>query len=223
VDVAGSKCLIFRATKQRTNIFDPATETDVPLTQQPGIVYITGKFNIGNNALVIADGVTIVIRPDGSNGQFAPSSGGVMDLNRGLANGGVAQKLGGWTTKGVSPYTKVGGKWTYNSALELNPAVDGVGIALYVLKPSQAGITDSDGTQVIMVSSGSGLAWTGVTYAPNDNVQIAGQPQHDGIGQLISWTFTFNGGTVVKQTYDGPGDGFPYLIEPCVLVAGACQ
>jgi hypothetical protein len=62
-----------------------------------------------------------------------------------------------------------------------------------------------------------------VTYAPYDNVQIAGQPQHDGIGQLVSWTFTFNGGTEVTQTYEGPGDGTPYLIEPCVLVGGACQ
>ena len=94
---------------------------------------------------------------------------------------------------------------------------------MYVLKQDQAGITANGGTSVIQVSSGAALAWTGVTYAPHDNVQISGQPLHDGIGQLISWTFTFNGGTIVTQTYDGPGDGFPYLIEPCVLVGGACQ
>jgi hypothetical protein len=94
---------------------------------------------------------------------------------------------------------------------------------MYVLKPVQTGIADADGTDVITVSSGAALAWNGVTYAPNDNVSIAGQPNHDGIGQLISWTFTFNGGTDVTQTFDGPGDGFPYLIEPCVIVAGSCQ
>ncbi len=98
-----------------------------------------------------------------------------------------------------------------------------MGIALYVLKPGQAGISVSGGTSVIQVNSGSALAWQGVTYAPNDNVAISGQPHHDGIGQLVAWTFTFNGGTTVTQTYDGPGDGFPYLIEPCVLVSGSCQ
>lgn len=223
VTLAGSKCLIFSGNKQRTDVFSAATETDVPLTQQPGIVYITGKLNIGNNALIVADGVTIVMRPDGSNGQFSPNSGGVMDLNRGLANGGNDLPLGGWTTKGVSSYHIVGGKWAYDSALEGNASLNGVGLALYVLKPSQAGYSAPGGTDVIHVNSGAGLSWTGVTYAPNDNVQIAGQPQHDGIGQLISWTFTFNGGTNVTQTFNGPGDGFPYLIEPCVLVGGACQ
>lgn len=223
VSVAGGKCLIFSGNRQRTNVFDSATETDVPLSQQPGIVYITGKLDIGNSALVVADGVTIVIRPDGSNGQFSPNSGGVMDLNRGLANGGVAQTLGGWTTKGLSPYKVVAGKWQYDSSMQNNASVNGVGIALYVLKPSQAGISVTGGTNVIVVNSGAGLAWTGVTYAPNDNVQVAGQPQHDGIGQLISWTFTFNGGTNVTQTYSGPGDGFPYLIEPCVQSGGSCQ
>ncbi len=223
VTVAGSKCLIFSGNRQRTNVFDATTETDVPLTQQAGIVYITGKINVGNSALIVADGVTIVIRPDGSNGQFSPNSGGVMDINRGLANGGIAQPLGAWTTKGISTYRNVGGKWLYDSSLQNNPAINGVGIALYVLKPTQAGIAAPGGTNVIAVNSGAGLSWRGVTYAPNDNVAVAGQPQHDGIGQLISWTFTFNGGTNVTQTYEGVGDGFPYLIEPCVLVGGACQ
>jgi hypothetical protein len=172
----------------------------------------------------VADGVTIVIRPDGSSvSQFSPQAGGVLDINRGLANGGTSLKLGGWTTKGFSTYTASGGKWVYNTSMESDKAQYGVGIALYVLKPSQAGVSGTGGTQVIAVNSGAGLAWTGVTYAPNDNVAIAGQPNHNGIGQLISWTFTFNGGTDVTQTFDGPGDGVPYLIEPCVLVGGSCQ
>jgi hypothetical protein len=222
VDVAANKCLIVRGDIYRTDMFDPATEQDVPLTQMPGVLYVTGAINVGANALMVSDGVTIVLRPDGSNGQFSPNSGGVMDINRGHSDT-VEQRLGGWTTKGLSTYTPVAGKWQYNAALEADPSTNGVGMALYVLKATQVPYSLGSGTDVIHVNSGAGLAWNGVTYAPNDNVQIAGQPGHDGIGQLISWTFTFNGGTNVIQTFEGPGDGPPYLIEPCIIVSGSCQ
>lgn len=191
----------------------------VPDSQFAGIYYVTGNFDIQTDSLIVGDGVTVIIRPPG---QYRPSGGGAMDLNRGLVVPGD-QKLGGWTTKGAPPYLHDGSRWNYQDAQEGDARLYGVGIAIYVLKPTQAGITDSDGTDVIDVSSGSALAWNGITYAPNDNVKIAGQPNHDGVGQLVSWTFTFNGGTAVTQTFDGPGDGFPYLIEPCIQVAGSCQ
>jgi hypothetical protein len=225
INIAGSQCVIISATRQRTQFNDASTESNVPATQQPGIVYITGQLSIGNNALVVGDGVTIVIRPDGTNNQFSPN--GVLDLNTGKATAalgtGPAQRLGAWTTKGVRPYTYASGSWQYQA---LSPAANGVGLALYVLAPDQfsTGNAADANTAVVKVSStGSGLSWDGVTYAPRDNVVISGQPSHDGIGQLVSWTFTFTGGTRVKQTYAGPNDGFPYLIEPCVLVGGACQ
>jgi len=191
--------------------------------QYPGIYYITGTIDIRNSALIVGDGVTVIIRPTGGGGaQFSPGSGGVMNLNTGKVEP-TAQKLGGWTTQSKSPYLHNGTQWVYDSTLEADLRLNGVGLALYILKAQQAGITDNDGTDVIAVNSGAGLSWQGVTYAPQDNVAIAGQPNHDGIGQLISWTFTFNGGTAVTQTFDGPGDGFPYLIEPCIQVSGSCQ
>ena len=147
-----------------------------------------------------------------------------MDVNRGkVPDLSGDQKLGAWTTKGATSYAFSGGSWTYQTSREADKQQYGVGIAIYVLKPGQAGITDTNGTDVINVSSGSALAWNGVTYAPQDNVKIAGQPNHDGIGQLISWTFAFVGNTNVTQTFDGVGDGLPYLIEPCVVVSGSCQ
>jgi len=224
--VPNNKCVILDPLNHHSN---PGSLTDVatPIasTQAPDIFYFTGSIDIRNSALVYGSGVTVIIRPSGGGGpaQFSPGSGGVMDLNTDLYGPGTSQKLGAWTTKGASPYAYSGGAWAYQAGQEANPNQYGVGIALYVLKPGQAGISASGGTNIIQVSSAAALAWKGVTYAPNDNVTIAGQPHHDGIGQLISWTFTFNGGTGVTQTYDGPGDGFPYLIEPCVQVAGACQ
>jgi len=192
--------------------------------QYPGIYYFTGVIDIRNSALVVGDGVTVIIRPNGGGpAQFSPGSGGVMNLNTGKVSGGGGEKLGGWTSMAKSPYLHNGTHWVYQSALEADLRLNGVGLALYVLKAQQAGIIDNNGTDIISVNSGAGLSWQGITYAPQDNVAIAGQPNHDGIGQLISWTFTFNGGTNVTQTFDGPGDGFPYLIEPCIQVSGACQ
>lgn len=197
------------------------TWSPVPGSQYPGIYYVTGNFDIQTNALIVGDGVTVIMRPPGS---FRPSGGGAMDLNRGkVPDLSGDQKLGGWTTKGATSYAFSGGAWTYQTSREIDKVQYGVGIAMYVLKPAQVGVTDSNGTDVINVSSGSALAWNGVTYAPQDNVKIAGQPNHDGIGQLISWTFAFVGNTNVTQTFDGVGDGLPYLIEPCVVVAGSCQ
>lgn len=225
ITVTNNSCLVLDPTWRYD---DPEAgtaggRTPVPATQAPGIYYITGQLDIRNNALVVGDGVTIIFRPDGTNNQFSPN--GVLDLNRGMANG-TPQKLGAWTTKGASPYLFSGGSWSYQAGQESNPQVYGVGVALYVLKPTQysASATDTDNTDVVKItSSGAGIAWSGVTYAARDNVTISGQPYHDGIGQLVSWTVTFTGGVPILQVYDGPGDGFPYLIEPCVLVSGSCQ
>jgi putative Flp pilus-assembly TadE/G-like protein len=191
----------------------------VPNTQYPGMYYITDKLDLDNSSLMVGDGVTVIMHP---NSQYIPLAGAAMNINTGRVVTGD-QKLGAWTTKAASPYLHDGSRWNYQDALEADLRLNGVGLALYVLKPAQAGTSFGDGTEVIKVNSGAGLSWRGITYAPNDNVAVAGQPNHDGFGQLISWTFTFNGGTEVTQTFDGPGDGFPYLIEPCVLVAGSCQ
>jgi hypothetical protein len=223
IDVAGDQCVILSGNRQRMVFNDATTETNVPTTQQPGIIYITGDLRIGNNALIVGDGVTVVMRPNGSNSQFSPN--GVLDLNTGKASG-TAQKLGGWTTKAVRTYQIVAGKWEYQSLLEGDPNTNGVGLAFYVLAPTQystGSASDANTAVVKVLSTGAGMSWLGVTYAPRDNVVMSGAQGHDGFGQLVSWTFTFTGGTLVKQAYDGPGDGFPYLIEPCVLVSGACQ
>jgi hypothetical protein len=191
----------------------------VPASQYPGVYYITDKLDLDNGSLVVGDGVTVIMHP---NSEYIPLAGAAMNVNTGRVVPGD-QKLGAWTTKGLLTYDFDVDHWDYDESMEADLRLNGVGLALYVLKPTQTGTSFGDGSDVIKVNSGAGLSWKGVTYAPNDNVSVAGQPNHDGFGQLISWTFTFNGGTEVTQTFDGPGDGFPYLIEPCVVVAGSCQ
>jgi hypothetical protein len=218
--VDNGKCLVLDPTHTYTDPDndDPALrgEADLPLGQQPGIFYITGNLDVQANALIVGDGVSVFFR---SPAQFRPTAAGVMDLNTGASDGSAGgspdMRKGAFMTDGNYTYgwDASAGRWVYDTAL--NTDSSRTGIAIYVIKPEQYGVSTVDAnTDVVQVQAGSGLAWRGVTYAPHDNLQIAGQPGHDGIGQFVSWTFKFAGGTVVKQTYDGPDVSLPRLVEP---------
>jgi hypothetical protein len=64
------------------------------------------------------------------------------------------------------------------------------------------------------MNSSSGIDYRGLIYAPYDNVKVAGQPTHSDIGQLVSWTAQFTGGSTINQSFDGPDSGVPVLLEP---------
>jgi hypothetical protein len=77
-------------------------------------------------------------------------------------------------------------------------------------------VAADDSSEVVKVTSGAALVWTGVTYGPHDNVTLAGQPGHQGLGQLVAWTLRFVGGAPVKQTFTGPETAVPRLFEPTI-------
>ncbi len=220
IKVANGKCLILDPVNRYSGTVD--SETLVPnlaTGQLPGIFYVDGKIDVNNGAMIIGDGVTVIMRPkpsDSDNNQGLAVAGGahshgVVDLN-------ATKILGAWMTKGTSPYTcTVSGPTqacAYQPALETNLA--NIGVALYVVKRIQynASAASDDNSSIINVNANGGLAWQGVTYAPHDNVKLAGQPGHNAVGQLVSWTVKFDGGTTINQTYRGPENGIPYLIEP---------
>ncbi len=214
ISVPGQKCLILDPTMRHTSVVGDPTRPDVPTPvleeQNPGIFYVNGTIDIGNDAMIIGDGVTVIIRP-GTRNALNVSGGGVIDLNRNVSGSG--KRLGAWTSLGASPYAFNAGQWQYDTSLEASDR--NIGIALYVTKRSQEGpVAADDNSDVIKVVAGGGVGWRGITYAPHDNVTLAGQPGHDGIGQLVSWTFKFAGNAKVTQTYEGPEDGTPFLIEP---------
>jgi Flp pilus assembly protein TadG len=215
ITVESGNCLILDPTMRHTSVVTTPADVATPVLspQLPGVFYVDGSINVNNSAMIVGDGVTIVQRPTNSGNSMTVSSGGVVDLNRGQTPGGTAQKLGAFLKDGSSTYTCGLTGCTYNTSLESNP--NNVGIAIYVIKRSQySSVAADDNSNVIDITSGSGLAWDGITYAPHDNVVLSGQPGHDGVGQLVSWTFTFSGGVNVKQTYAGPDSTLPYLIEP---------
>lgn len=217
IDLDAGTCLILDPTMRHSSIVasSPDVPQAVPQDQWPGIFYVNGSITLGQSAMLVGDGVTIVMYP-GSSNEMKINAGGVIELNRGMTPGlGSARELGAWTKDAQQPYTWNGSQWDYLSSMESDPA--NVGMALYVIRREQYdnSVAVDDNSSVIKANStGSALAWKGITYAPHDNVAINGQPGHDGIGQLVAWTFTIAGGVNVKQEYRGPGDLVPRLIEP---------
>jgi hypothetical protein len=227
IHVSGNYCIVLDPAYTHDCLSNGAgctdTPTAVPATQMPGVFYINGTIDVGNNGMIVGDGVTVVMRPKnepGDNGQFNVSGGAsspaIVDLN--------ATKISAaWTNRGVSPYVRVTSGcqfgatscWQYTNTYESD--LTQTGMALYVMRRDQipgSGVASDDWTSVIQVNANAGLAWNGITYAPHDSATLAGQPGHSGVGQLVSWTFTFNGGTNVVQTYRGPFSGIPLLLEP---------
>lgn len=192
--------------------------TDVPASQQAGIFYITGALNVNNNSLVVGDGVSLFLKKTSNQPGLVVNGNGVVDLNTGASDG----------TKGFPPNLKKAAfktdgtySYTYNAPLSVwqytavNTDKTSVGIAVYVITPAQLGDPTADAnTDLVKVNAGAALSWQGILYAPHDNVELSGQPLHDAIGQFIAWTVKLSGGTTIIQTYDGPGEGAPRLVEP---------
>lgn len=236
IKVAGPYCVILDPTYRHTCISGAPTCVDaptvVPKNQLPGVFYINGTLEVGNGAMVVGDGVTLVLRPtnnspdkntiDISGGVGSPA---IVGLNRGLSPlVTTPQESGAWTRRGVSPYIWAASGaclygapecWQYTASYQMDPTQ--TGIALYVMRRDQIpglSVLSDNNTSIVKVNASAALSWTGISYAPHDNVTLAGQPGHKGVGQLVSWTFTFNGSTDVIQTYKGPIAGIPLLMEP---------
>ena len=207
-------------------VLDP---TYLPVAgKENGIYYFTGTLNMDNSSLVIGDGVTIVFD---RNADMDMNAGATMSLNSGnttnnplaAACGGVSG--GGLTTCKFSAWTAragSGGHYSWSlgtSPTYATPPVDPFerGIAVYVCKSAGAANCGTGGgpsTDIFQANSSSGIDYRGLVYAPFDNVKLAGQPNHQDVGQLVAWTAMFTGGTAINQTFDGPDSGTPQLLEP---------
>jgi hypothetical protein len=193
-------------------------QADLTATQQPGIFYVTGAMNVNNGALVVGDGVSVVLRRTANQPSMVANGDGAIDLNTGATDGVKGYppnlKKAAFQTDGSYSYTFNVTTSTWQYTADNNDKAN-VGVAVYVVTPAQLGITTSDAnTDQIQINAGAALSWQGVLYAPRDNIVLSGQPQHDAIGQFICWTVKLAGGTTVTQTYDGPGESAPRLVEP---------
>lgn len=226
ISIDADKCLILDPTVHHTRIVESGVDSPspVPDTESPGIFYVNGSITVGPSAMLVGDGVTLIIRPGDSSSTATKldiKNNGVVAVNTGATPGGApAKTLGGWywnvaNQTAWSPYSLVGGLWVYNPLLE--PDINNRGIAVYVPRRNQyqTGVAVDNNSNVLNnLASGAAMVWKGVIYAPHDNVTFAGQVGYDAVGQLVAWTVKFTGSTAVTQDYAGPEQALPYLIEP---------
>jgi Flp pilus assembly protein TadG len=84
---------------------------------------------------------------------------------------------------------------------------------------------DANHNKTIFMAGGGSLALEGVQYLPTDNAQISGGSAGTGhVGQLISWTLFYSGGTHINQ--EGPaqeGNGILRLDAACTAPTTPCN
>jgi hypothetical protein len=75
------------------------------------------------------------------------------------------------------------------------------------------------------MAGGGSLGLIGVQYAPTDNVRISGGSSGTGeVGQIISWTLTYEGGTRINQHYPGTtGNGILRVDAACTAPGEPCS
>lgn len=214
ISVPNGKCVVLDPT------FNPVTG------KTNGVFYITGTLDINNSGLVIGDGVTLVFA---RGGDLNMNAGASISLNSGnTTNNPLAAACGGIAGGGVTDcrfaafVARAGassGGYSWSPGLTPTYSIPSDlfqrGIASYVCKSvADCGSGGGPSTNILQMNSASGIDYRGLIYAPFDNVKIAGQPTHKDIGQLVSWTSQFTGGSVINQTFDGPDQAVPVLLEP---------
>jgi hypothetical protein len=88
-----------------------------------------------------------------------------------------------------------------------------------------AGCDPGTHNKTINIAGGGGLALEGVQYAPTDNVEIHGGSTGNGqVGQIISWTLFYSGGTHINQ--EGPPSQEPGVLRldaACTVPGTPCN
>jgi hypothetical protein len=84
---------------------------------------------------------------------------------------------------------------------------------------------DDSKNQTINIAGGGQLDIEGVQYMPTDNVAVSGSSDGNGtVGQIISWTLTYSGSTVLNQEGAGAqGPGVLRLDAACTAPGTACN
>lgn len=159
-----------------------------------GGLYVNGT--PGSPTTVTGCGVLLIFDPNESGGSGIQMnvSGNGNTININATSCGM--KSSPTNPGGTTPYLWYG----YGAADFTNP------ISVWV-RPNGLGYnvtTPGGGSNVIAMGAGSTINENGVIYAPEDNTKISGGPLGSGVGQIVSWTITYTGGTFVSESFQGP-------------------
>jgi len=214
--------------------------------QSAGIIYVTDQLNVGSNAFIFGDGVTIFLAP-GAEVNVNNSGGFVLNYQDLTAyyNGSstyctaqIAVNAGNcrWRTQSYIGDTGVTicagdtdgmidmrkGAWTTKARYVWDTSVDPPCYKDEPIDVAEIGMTwFLRGSPTVPhrfdVSGLMGFLFDGVLYGPKDDIGLGGQGAQAAAGQIVAWTITYGGDTDIVQRYSGlETDGPPYLIEPFI-------
>jgi len=226
-------CLILDATSPGSTTSYTST-TGLWDGQRPGIFRIHTALDVN---YLVGDGVSIFLDPGASI-----SIGGALILNTnntcstppGMPTWSTlctAVDFGGaaWTTSGVAPWDSCGqsGLPATTRCVSLASgyhATGGIGLTIFIRPPTATELppngcgqsTAGSRTSCVFNQHGSfGLQFKGTLYGSRDNVTIGGNGSQASTGQIIAWTITYSGTTLLTQTFAGPVEPErPFLLEP---------
>lgn len=146
---------------------------------------------------------------------FDGTAAALISLNRGTVSGGNATAAIDWAgnpvvTSGPSSPTPP----LIMTVLVLKDPLCYVPTSAPWQEPSSC---NASVNQTINMAGGGSLFLIGVQYAPTDNLVISGGSSGTGeVGQIISWTLTYAGGTRINQQYPGgTGNGVLRIDAAC--------
>jgi hypothetical protein len=232
-NITNAGCLILDATSPGSTTQYNST-TGMWNGQRPGIFRIHGALNVN---YLVGDGVSIFLDPGAS---ISISGALILNTNNTCATppgmpswstlcAGEDFSDGAWTTEGTSPWDSCAQSGLVDPTRCVNLAsghhtMDGVGIAIFIRPPTATELppngcgqaTAGSRTSCVFNQHGAfGLQFKGALYGPRDNVTLGGAGSQASTGQVIAWTITYSGTTLLVQTFEGPlGPERPFLVEP---------
>jgi hypothetical protein len=189
----------------------------------PGVYFLNRGADLNSNYLIggwtpDAPGVALVLNecnPGGAGGcAFRGEASHATLLNAGTA-------FNDPTGTTADPALTVGGTPVITNGITPSE----IGLTLIVRKDPACVVADFEPhpncsppkNSTLKLAGGGSVFLAGVQYAPTDNVSFSGGSAGDGyVGQIISWTLKYSGGTVVRQVYPGgEANGVLRLDEAC--------
>jgi Flp pilus assembly protein TadG len=81
-----------------------------------------------------------------------------------------------------------------------------------------------NGNRTVGLAGSGTVQIGGVIYGPSDNMNINGNSSQTGfVGQIISWTVTYTGGSTLNQSYPGPQGPGILRVDPACSAPGEGQ
>ena len=170
-----------------------------------GVFYLSSSSSSSGLLMNGTPGSPSVLTGCGALLIFDPYESGGTRVQMNVAGNGNTVNLNGSSCNMKSSPTNPSGttlyRWYgYGASDFTNP------VSLWV-RPNRSGYdvtSTNNGSNVITLGSGSTINENGVIYAPEDNTKVSGGPAGSGVGQIVSWTITYTGGSNITEAFQGP-------------------